>query len=150
MVRQRLIRNDPPLPDAVVLVRSLFDSYPGGRVFGRDQLIADATKNFELFGYYGLSLWAVVGEWSLDRILAEKSNRAARVAAFTAAALRAEGLGLVLSGNAPHVDVTVDDAPAGIAELVQITEVSAEDLADGLLRVTYTLVENDYFVGDKE
>ncbi len=68
MVKQRLIREEPPLPDDAVLVRALFDTYPHGGAFDRDVLISDVTYNFDLFGYYGLSLWLVSHAWPLERV----------------------------------------------------------------------------------
>jgi hypothetical protein len=86
-VRQRLIR-DHPLPQVdAVLVRALFDGVPGGDAFDRDVLIADVSYNFEVFGYYGLSLWLVSDLWPLDRLLSEKTRKARRVAQFSAGEL---------------------------------------------------------------
>ena len=123
MARQRRIRDEAPLPD-------------------------DATRNVELFGYYGLSLWATSAEWPVDRVLAEKGQRAARAALFTAGGLRDKGLGLVPSGRAPHYDTTVGDVYGRSSGSVQITAPSADDLVDRLISATYTLVENHHYKPD--
>lgn len=106
MASQRLIRDEPPLADGAVLVRTLFDTNPDCQTFDREVLIADVTVNFDLFGYYGLSLWAISDAWPLDKVLAEKARKARRVALFTAGELRSQGLGLIPSGRAPHYDTT--------------------------------------------
>jgi len=101
VARQRLIRDEPALPSRALLVRAMFDAYPDGGLFDRDVLVTDATYNFEIFGYYGLSLWLVSESWPLGRVLAEKCRRAGRVVMFEAEALQSSGLGLVPSGREP-------------------------------------------------
>jgi hypothetical protein len=148
VARQRNIRDEAPLPDDATLVRALFDAHAGGTAFDRVVLIADATRNFELFGYYGLSLWATSAEWPVDRVLAQKSQKAARAALFTAGDLRDKGLGLVPSGRAPHYDTTVGDIYGRTFGSVQITAPSADDLIDRFVSATYTLVENHHYKTD--
>lgn len=150
MARQRLIRDEAPLPDDAILVRALFDTYPGGAVFDRAVLIADAARNFELFGYYGLSLWATSAAWPVDRVLAEKAQKAARAALFTAGDLRDKGLGLVPSGKAPHYDTSVGDIDGRTFGSVQITAPSAEDLIDRFVSATYTLFQNRHHTSDAD
>ena len=72
MVRQRLIRDEAPLPDNAILVRLLFDGHEDGSAFDRAKLIADATLSFTEFCYYGLSMWGAVGAGSLESVLARK------------------------------------------------------------------------------
>lgn len=74
MVRQRLIRDEPPPPDEALLVRSLFGAVLHGRIFDRDALVADATVNFDTFGYYGLSLWGISDAWPLELVLGAKAR----------------------------------------------------------------------------
>ena len=90
----------------------MFDAYPDGGLFDRDVLVTDATYNFEIFGYYGLSLWLVSESWPLDRVLAEKCRRAGRVVMFEAEALQSSGLGLVPSGREPHYDARLGPCTA--------------------------------------
>ena len=150
MVRRRLIRDEAPLPDDATLVRALFDAYRGGATFDRAVLIADATRNFELFGYYGLSLWAASAAWPVDRVLAQKAQKAVRAALFTAGDLRDKGLGLVPSGKAPHYDTSVGDVDGRSFGSVQIIAPSAEDLIDRFVSATYTLVENQHYTSDAD
>ena len=150
MARQRLIRDEAPLPDNTILVRALFGAHAGETAFERSVLIADAARNFELFGYYGLSLWATSAEWPVDRVLAEKSHRAARAALFTAGDLRDRGLGLVPSGRAPHYDTSVGSVSGRTFGSVQITAPTAEDLVDRFISATYTLVDNRHYRPDAD
>lgn len=141
MVRERLIRDGPLPTDDEVLVRTLFDVFPGGAIFDRAVLIADATVNHDAFGYYGLSLWRVSEVWTVDRIMAEKASRASRVALFRAGEFRAHGLFLVPSGKMPHFDVTGE--PAGtVTEGSRAGSISAELLVDRFLAATYTVIKN--------
>lgn len=138
------------MPDDATLVRALFDAYPGGAAFDRTGLIADATRNFELFGYYGLSLWAVSAAWPVDRVLAQKAQKTVRAALFTAGDLRDKGLGLVPSGKAPHHDTSGGDVGGRSFGSVQITAPSAEDLIDRFVSATYTLVQNRHHTSDAD
>lgn len=113
-------------------------------------LIADATRNFELFGYYGLSVWGASAAWPVDRVLAEKAQKAARAALFTAGDLRNKGLGLVPSGKAPHYDTSVGGVDGRTFGSVQITAPSAEDLIDRFISATYTLVKNRHYASDAD
>jgi hypothetical protein len=148
MVRRRSIRDVPPLPDGAVLVRALFEVYDHGGDYDRDVLIADATYNFDEFGYYGLSLWLVSEAWTLDRLRAEKTRKAARVALYTAGDLTEHGLKLVASGREPHYDATDGALIEGDSGSVRITAGSAEELTDRFLGTPYTVEQNPRFVQD--
>lgn len=140
MVRQRLIRDEPPPPNDAVLVRALFDTHGG--VFDRDVLIADVSYNFDIFGYFGLSLWLVSNAWPLDRVLGERTRKARRVALFSAGDLLATGLGLVPSGKAPHFDTTDGSGHGAMYGSVQVTPGSAEELVGRFLGAPYTVEDN--------
>lgn len=127
-----------------MLVRALFDAQPGGQVFDREVLVADATYNSELFGYYGLSLWLVSDAWPLNRVLAEKCRRAGRVAIFEAAELLDRGLGLVPSGREPHYDASLGPVYGERFGSVRVTAPTAEELVDRLLGAAYTLRINEF------
>lgn len=142
-MRRRLIREEPALQGDAVLVRALFEAHPGGQVFDRDVLVADATYNFELFGYYGLSIWLASDAWPLNRVLAEKCRRASRVATFEAAELQGRGLGLVPSGREPHYDASLGPVYDALFGGVRVTAPTAEELVDRLLSAAYTLKDNE-------
>lgn len=148
MARTRMIRDEAAPPDDTWLVRALFDAHLDVSVFDRTVLLADVTQNFELFGYYGLSLWATSAEWTIDRVLAAKCQRAAHVALFTAGDLRDKGLGLAPSGKAPHYDATVGGVHGNTFGSAQITAPGAEDLVDRFVSAPYTVVENKHHSAD--
>ncbi|HEX4190473.1 MAG TPA: hypothetical protein VHZ06_05710 [Marmoricola sp.] len=148
MARQRLVREDPLPPDDAVLVRAVFDTYPHDGVFDRDVLIADVKYNFEVFGYYGLSLWLVSAAWPLDRVLEVKTRKARRVALFSAGELLAKGLGLVPSGRAPHYDTSHGPVYGATYGSVQVTAGGAEELIDRVLSAAYTVEDNPFYEQD--
>ena len=143
MARQRLIRDEPALPSGALLVRAKFDAYPDGGLFDRDVLVTDATYNFEIFGYYGLSLWLVSESWPLGRVLAEKCRRAGRVVMFEAEALQSSGLGLVPSGREPHYDASLGPVYGQSFASVRVTAPTAEELVDRFLSAAYTVRDNE-------
>ncbi|QTE28931.1 hypothetical protein [Pengzhenrongella sicca] len=145
MVRQRLIRDEAPLPDDAVLIRLLFDGYADGSAFDRATLIGDANLNFAEFGYYGLSMWGAVGSRSLESVLASKCRFSRWVALYRAADLRDNGLAIVPNGVAPHYDASAGAVYGHSFGSVQITAPSAEDLIDRFIAATYTGMQNKYF-----
>lgn len=145
MVRRRAIRDVPPLPASAALIRALFEVYDHGD-YDRDVLIADATYNFDEFGYYGLSFWIVDGAWTLDRLMSTKLSRAARFALYAVGDLTGHDLRLVASGQEPHYDATDGIVLAGASGSVRITAGSAEQLVDRFLATPYTVHQNMHFV----
>lgn len=144
MARRRLICEEIPLLDSGVLVRMLFDEQ-GHAAFQRHRLTADATLNFTEFGYFGLSLWAVVDAWPLDRVLSEKCRYSRHVALYRAGDLRHSGLVLIPSGRAPHYDVSAGSAAAASPRDLGGEGSRAEALVDRFTAAAYTGVQNYYF-----
>ena len=140
-----MIRDEIPFADDAVLVRLLRESLPAGDVFDRNDLIIDVGNNYDLFGYYGLPLWAAAGEWPLDRVLANKAARAKTVALFRAGDLRDKGLSLVPSGRSPHYDTNVGEVYGRTFGAVQVTASTAADLVDRFVSATYTVMENPHY-----
>ena len=124
MVRRRSVRDVPPPQDEAVLVRALFEGYDHGGDYSRD----DA--------------------WTLDRLKAEKTRKATRVALYTAGDLTRHGLKLVASGREPHYDATDGARITGDSGSVRITAGSAEELTDRFLATPYTVEQNLHFVQD--
>lgn len=149
MTRQRLIRDEAPLPPDAVLVRLLFDGYEDGSAFDRARLIADATLNFTEFGYYGLSMWGTVNAQSLESVLAKKCKFSRWFALYRAADLHDKGLGIVPSGAAPHYDANVGNVYGQNFGSVQITASSADDLVDRFTTATYTGLQNHFLPRDR-
>lgn len=127
-----------------MLIRALFEAYDHND-YDRDTLIADATYNFDEFGYYGLSLWLIGEPWALDRLMTEKTRRAARIALYQASVLREHNLRLVASGREPHYDVTDGVVIRGDSGSVRITAGTAAELVDRSLSAPYTVERNPYF-----
>lgn len=129
------------------MVRALFDAPDADHVFDRAILIADANHNFDVFGYYGLSLWLVSDTWTLERVLDTKTRKARRVALFNAGALSAQGLSLVPSGKLPHYDASLGPA-YGVCTSVQASADSARELVDRFITATYTVETNPFYAQD--
>jgi len=117
-------------------------------VFDRGVLIADVNYNFDVFGYYGLSVWLVSDAWPLDRVLEVKTRKARRVALFSAGELLAKGLGLVPSGKAPHYDTSHGPVYGATYGSVQVTAGRAEELVDWVLSAAYTVEDNSFYEQD--
>lgn len=99
MVKQRLIRDDLPLDGDVEILRA--------HLLDDDLLRRNAELNFELYAFYGVSVFHPTGVWTKDRILAEKLNNAAQLTVFTVAALAASGLEVLATGAEPHGDIVI-------------------------------------------
>lgn len=81
MTRQRMRRGETPRePEALVLRTGELDD---------DTLRRDAGKNFEIYGFYGLSVWALGGDVAVDGLLAGKLKAAEEVIQFVAGDLYA-------------------------------------------------------------
>lgn len=141
----RTLRDEPPLPNGAVLVRLIFDDNRHGRIFDRETLIADAARNFKLYGYYGLSLVGSSPAFPLDVVLAKRCRLSRDVALFTAADLLKAGLGIVPSGKAPHYDTSIGEVYGRSYGSVQVVAPSAEELVDRFRSATYTVMENDHY-----
>ncbi|MGH3115702.1 MAG: hypothetical protein ACRDQ2_01015 [Gaiellales bacterium] len=96
--KKRRHRRDEPLPGERTLVVR-------GDLLDAAELRADAGDNFEIYGFYGISVFAEVGDADLDWIAGHKLRRAEILALFHAGDLLAAGLELWATGQAPHYDV---------------------------------------------
>jgi hypothetical protein len=145
VVRVRQVRDEIPLPDEAVLVRLVFNRHDPRRVFDTDVLLEDATRNYELFGFYGLSLWGVSEAWPMDKVLAVKARLSRYVALFRAGDLRERGLGIVPSGRSPHYDTHLGVVGGATSGAVQVTAGSAADLVLRFTSAHYTVAKNQHF-----
>jgi hypothetical protein len=57
--KQRARRDEPAPADATLIVR--------GDLLDPEELREDATDNFEIYGYWGVSVFAEVGGYGVDR-----------------------------------------------------------------------------------
>lgn len=108
--KQRQVRDEPPLDEATVVLR--------GNLLTEATLAITASDNYEVYGFYGVSVWAVVGGVTSDSLLATKLAKQEVVAFFTAGDLRAAGLELRPTGALPHYDVVHTDVGQLVAKLI--------------------------------
>jgi len=96
--RKRRARRGELLPEPTALVLR-------GDLLDPEELRITAERNFDVYGFYGISVFAEVGDATLDTIAATKLGRASWIAVFTAGDLLAAGLELWDTGQIPHYDV---------------------------------------------
>jgi len=91
-------RRGEPLPEeAAIVVR--------GDLLDPAALRTSAQENHEIYGFFGLSVFAEVGGVTWEDISATRLARAEWVVLFTVGSLLADGLQLWDTGKAPHYDV---------------------------------------------
>ncbi len=110
-MKQRFIRIDDELTDDVAVVVRGGDLDP-------EILLHDALRNHEIYGTFGISVFAA-RDLTVDELAQQAPLvRFERLAIVTVDALRALGLRLEPTGRNPrHYDVTFDDPDEGTAKL---------------------------------
>lgn len=106
-MKQRARRGQPPLAETALVIR--------GDLLDPDVLAASATRNFEVYGFYGVSVFAETEEVPWTDLAASRFAKAEWLVLFTAGELVDAGLELWDTGVAPHFDVVHDS----LAELVE-------------------------------
>lgn len=89
-----------------------------GDLLDPEALREDAADNFEVYGYYGISVFAEVNGFNVDQIAAAKLTRARWLVLFSAGDVLAAGLELWDTGQSPHYDVVHDDVEELVERLV--------------------------------
>ena len=79
-----------------------------GDLLDPEMLRIDARDNFDIYGYFGISVFAEVDGVDLNWIAGHKLSRAAWLIVFHAGELVAAGLQLWDTGQSPHYDVVHD------------------------------------------
>jgi hypothetical protein len=97
MVKQRARRGEPPLATATLVIR--------GDLLDPDLLAEAAQRNFEIYGFYGISVFAETAEVPWTDLAAKRFAAVPWLVLFTAGHLEAAGLDLWDTGVAPHYDV---------------------------------------------
>lgn len=108
--KRRTRRGEPPPPDAALVVR--------GDLLDPDALRSDAVDNFEIYGYWGISVFAEVGGRDLNWIAAHKLGRADWLVVFRTGDVLEAGLDLWDTGQSPHYDVVHGDVDELVRRLV--------------------------------
>ena len=99
--KRRHRRGEALPPAATVVIR--------GDLLDPDLLRTSAIENHEIYGFYGISLFAEVGGATWEQIAATKLAKSAWVVLFTVGALLEAGLELWDTGQAPHYDAVHED-----------------------------------------
>ena len=109
-MKQRARRGDPPLPSAAVLIR--------GDLLDPDVLEASARRNFKVYGFYGISVFAESADVPWTELAATRLAAAEWLVLFTVRELTASGLGLWDTGMAPHFDLVHDELTELVARML--------------------------------
>lgn len=97
MTKQRMIREEPEASGDAQVLRA----YP----LDEQSLRENAETNFGLYGFYGVSVFYPIGDWTMDRILTEKLSEVAQLTVFRRDDLDASDLRVLPTGTAPHGDI---------------------------------------------
>ena len=109
--KKRRARRGEPVPgEAVLVVR--------GDLLDPDVLRIDAVDNFDVYGFFGVSVFAEVGGVDLNWIASHKLSRASWLVVFHAGEVLAAGLDLWDTGQSPHYDVVHDQLDELVERLV--------------------------------
>jgi hypothetical protein len=104
-------RRGEPLPEGGILVVR-------GDLLDPDELESDARDNFDVYGFYGISVYAEVGGVDVDWIAGHKLRRAEWLVLFEVRHVLGAGLDLWDTGLSPHYDVVHADLGELVTRLV--------------------------------
>jgi hypothetical protein len=110
MAKQRARRGEPPLPSATVIVR--------GDLLDPEMLAESAQRNFEVYGFYGISVFAETDDVAWVDLAEARFKGAAWIVLFTAGDLADAGVELWDTGMAPHYDVVHDNRDELVARML--------------------------------
>lgn len=127
MTKQRFLREGDELTDDTMIVIR-------GGLLNATFIRSDALRNQEIYGTFGVSVFALKGATVDDLAAVPPLVRFPQLTLVTAGELRARGLRLEPTGkNSRHYDVGFDDLDVGV---------------DALLNCDCSIVENRYYEQD--
>ncbi len=109
-MKQRARRGDEPLPAAAVLIR--------GDLLDPDVLAESARRNFEVYGFYGISVFSETSDAPWTELAATRFAGAEWLVLFTAGDLILSGLELWDTGMSPHFDLVHGDLDELVARML--------------------------------
>ncbi len=113
VAKQRARRGDQPLSAATVMIR--------GDLLDPDVLAESAQRNFEVYGFYGISVFAETAEVLWTDLAASRFSAVPWLVLFSAGDLEAAGLELWDTGLTPHYDVVHADVRELVARMLGTT-----------------------------